>query len=188
MLFQWQKIMKATEWSLPTTNSTYLSNSNSTLTSQELLIKINLSLFHAAIYLCVYMLSHSVVSDSLQSHGPQFTRLLCSWDSPGKNTGVGCHFLLQRIFLTQGSNPHLLSFLHWQTGFFFFFLPLAPPGERQIFNVPPQGYLNSSLPAISGCGMIQKKSYSLKEHLPSTILAFWWAQTRVLPNRVSARC
>ena len=28
---------------------------------------------------------------------------------PGKNTGVGCHFLLQGIFLTQGSNPHLLS-------------------------------------------------------------------------------
>ena len=34
---------------------------------------------------------------------------LCSWDSPGKNTGVGCHFLLQGIFLTQGLNlglPH----------------------------------------------------------------------------------
>ena len=30
-------------------------------------------------------------------------------DSPGKNTGVGCCFLLQGIFLTQGSNPHLLS-------------------------------------------------------------------------------
>ena len=34
-------------------------------------------------------------------------RLLCPWDSPGKNTGGGCHFLLQGIFLTQGSNPHL---------------------------------------------------------------------------------
>ena len=30
------------------------------------------------------------------------------WDSPGKNTGVGCHFLLQGIFQTQGSNPGLL--------------------------------------------------------------------------------
>ena len=30
------------------------------------------------------------------------------WDSPGKNTGVGCHFLLQGIFPTQGSNPDLL--------------------------------------------------------------------------------
>ena len=37
-----------------------------------------------------------------------------AWDSPGKNTGVGCHFLLQGIFLTQGSNPHFLHHLHWQ--------------------------------------------------------------------------
>jgi hypothetical protein len=34
--------------------------------------------------------------------------LSCPWDSPGKNTGVGCHFFLQGIFLTQGSNPDLL--------------------------------------------------------------------------------
>ena len=40
------------------------------------------------------------------------TRLLYLWDSPGKNAGVGCHFLLQGIFLTQGSN---LGLLHcWQ--------------------------------------------------------------------------
>ena len=31
-----------------------------------------------------------------------------------KNTGVGCYFLLQGIFPTQGSNPHLLCLLHWQ--------------------------------------------------------------------------
>ena len=36
-------------------------------------------------------------------------RLLYPWDSLGKNTGVGCHFLLQRIFLTQKSNPGLLQ-------------------------------------------------------------------------------
>ena len=36
------------------------------------------------------------------------TRLLCPWDSPGKNTGVSCLFLLQGIFLTQGLNLHLL--------------------------------------------------------------------------------
>ena len=33
---------------------------------------------------------------------------LCPWDSPGENTGGGCHFLLQGIFPTQGSNPGLL--------------------------------------------------------------------------------
>ena len=37
----------------------------------------------------------SVVSDSVQPHGLQLTRLLRPWDSPGKNPGVGCHFLLQ---------------------------------------------------------------------------------------------
>ena len=40
------------------------------------------------------------------------TRLLCSWDSPGKYARVGCHALLQGIFLTQGSNPGLLYLLH----------------------------------------------------------------------------
>ena len=45
---------------------------------------------------------------------PWTIRLLCPWDSPGKNTGVGCHFLLQGIFLTQVSNLSLLCLLHWQ--------------------------------------------------------------------------
>ena len=36
-----------------------------------------------------------VVSNSVQPHGQQPTSLPCPWDSPGKNTGVGCHFLLQ---------------------------------------------------------------------------------------------
>ena len=42
------------------------------------------------------------------------SRLLCSWDFPGKNTEVGCHFLLQGIFPTQGLNPYLLCLLHWR--------------------------------------------------------------------------
>ena len=43
---------------------------------------------------------HSVVSDSLQPHELQPTRRLCPWDSPGKNTRVGCYARLQGIFLT----------------------------------------------------------------------------------------
>ena len=58
----------------------------------------------------------SVMSDSLQPHGLQSTRLLCPWDSPGKNTGVGHHVFLQGIFLTQGLNPRLFCLLHWQAG------------------------------------------------------------------------
>ena len=42
------------------------------------------------------------MSDSLQPHGLQPTGLLCPWDSPGKTTGVGCHSLLQGIFLMRG--------------------------------------------------------------------------------------
>ena len=47
------------------------------------------------------------------------------WSSPGKNTGVGCHFLLQGTLLTQGSSPHLLCAWHWQADP----LPLLPPGK-----------------------------------------------------------
>ena len=47
----------------------------------------------------------SVLCDSLQHHGLQPARLLCPWEFPGKNTGVGCHFLLQGIFSTPGVEP-----------------------------------------------------------------------------------
>ena len=46
-------------------------------------------------------------SDSFQPNGVLPTRLLHPWNFPGKSTGVGCHFLLQGIFLTQGLNPDL---------------------------------------------------------------------------------
>ena len=49
------------------------------------------------------------MSDSLIPHWMQLARLLFPWDSPGKNIGVGCHFLLQGISSTQGTNPPLLS-------------------------------------------------------------------------------
>ena len=64
-------------------------------------------------YVITHVLSRSVVSDSLQSHGLQPARILCPWDFPGKNTGVGCHFLLQRI---KFASPEGL--LHWQAGSF----------------------------------------------------------------------
>ena len=60
------------------------------------------------------MLVTQSCSTPLQPHGLQSTRLLCPWGFPGRNTGVGCHFLLQSIFLMQGSNLHLLCLLHWQ--------------------------------------------------------------------------
>ena len=53
-------------------------------------------------------------------------------DSPGKNTRVGCHVLLYGVFPTQGSNPRLLSFLHWQAGP----SPLETPGMRYQLGDP----------------------------------------------------
>ena len=49
----------------------------------------------------------SVVSNSLRPRGLKPSRLLGPWDSPGKNTGVGCHALLQGIFPNQVLNPGL---------------------------------------------------------------------------------
>ena len=59
----------------------------------------------------VCVLSRSVVSDSCDpmDYSPPGSCLLSPWHFPGKNTGVGCHFFLQEIFLAQGSN---LCFLH----------------------------------------------------------------------------
>ena len=66
---------------------------------------------------------HAQLCPTLWPYGLQPTRLLCPWDFPGKNTGVGCHSLLQGNFLTQGLNPWLLCLLHcrqslchWATG------------------------------------------------------------------------
>ena len=65
------------------------------------------------IYIIEYScLVASFMSDSLWPHGLQPTRLLCPWDFSGKNIGMGCHFLLQRIFLTQGLNLCFLQLLH----------------------------------------------------------------------------
>ena len=58
--------------------------------------------------------SRSIVSDSLQPHGLQLNKFLAPWNSPGKNTGVGCHSFLQRIFPIQGSKA-------FEGRFFYFF-------------------------------------------------------------------
>ena len=76
---------------------------------------------------CVY----SAMSNSLPSHELQPTRLLCPWDSPGKNTGVGCHALLQGIFPGPGiehTSPVSLAL----AGGFFTTKPLGKPRIVQI--------------------------------------------------------
>ena len=72
--------------------------------------------------MCVCVLSHIQLFSSPWTVAP---RLLCPWNFPGKNTRMGCHFLLQGIFLTQRSSLHLLYPLYWQEDC----LPLYPLGN-----------------------------------------------------------
>ena len=74
------------------------------------------------LFMLLLLVSHQVVFDSLWPYGMKPARLLCPWDFPGKNTGVGCRFLLQGIFPTQRSN---LRLLHWQVDSF----PLSHQGS-----------------------------------------------------------
>ena len=69
----------------------------------------------------------SVLSDSLWLYGLFPTKLPFPWDSPGKNTGVGCQALLQGVFLTQGSKSHLPSSPALQADS----LPTEQPGKPQ---------------------------------------------------------
>ena len=69
----------------------------------------------------------SVMSDSFETLWTVVCQLLCPWNSPGKNSEVSCHSLLQGIFLLQGSN---LGLLHCRQ--IFFFKPSAPPGKPSV--------------------------------------------------------
>ena len=61
----------------------------------------------------VFFLSKlNLLSNSLWPHGLYLTKVFCPWNSPGENTGMGCNFLLQGIFLTQGLNSGLLHCRH----------------------------------------------------------------------------
>ena len=88
---------------------------------------------HCPINFCCCLVTKSCLT-LLQPHRLKPARIFCPWDFPDKNTGVGCHFLLQGLFLIQGLNPHLL---HWQVGS----LPLShqgnPPHQQVEPNSPP---------------------------------------------------
>ena len=84
-------------------------------------------------HVCIYFFVFSHVQLFVASWTIYPTRLLCPWKFPGKNTGAGCHFLLQEIFPTQGSNPCLAPLLHGQADTW----PLAPP-EKPCLDLYPQ--------------------------------------------------
>ena len=104
----------------------------------------------------------SVVSDSVRPHGLQPTRLLCPWSSPGKNTGLGCHYLLQGIFPTQGSKLSLLPSTELAGAFF----TTSTTGKPILTNhlVPPIPVGIFSLEAIKiGCKPVKGFSSPLSQ-------------------------
>ena len=105
------------------------------------------------------------MSDSLWPCGLLSPRLLCLWDSTGKNKGMGCHFLLQGTFPTKGSNLRLFCPLHWQV----VSSPLAPPGKSVFLflNYKWRPKESKSLPqrnppsqGINKLGVSENKTYS----------------------------
>ena len=120
-----------------------------------------------------YVLVTSVMSDALWSYGPYPPRLLYPWDSPGKNTGVGCHAPLPGIFPKQGSIPHLLHLLHWQVGS----LRLVPPGKPFIFPMK----LIFIISLLSQCLAYKKYSEFIGLFVPNqeiialnSFICCWW--------------
>ena len=85
----------------------------------------NLLIVTSSILFCCAVLSRVRLFAILWIIAPLHIRLLCPCDFPGLNAGVGCNFLIQGVFPTQGLNPHLLCFLHWEEGS----LPIVPLGR-----------------------------------------------------------
>ena len=96
-------------------------------------------------------------------------------ESSGKNLGVGCHVLLQGIFLTQGLNPHHLCLLHWQAGS----LPLASPGKPNRLEKSPKPCLSNKLNSQVRHSFEKQGSQSqIKKSLcPSLVLWFPFSWT-----------
>ena len=91
--------------------------------------------------------SHSVESNSLWPHG-----LYSPWNSPGQNTGVDSHSLLQGIFPTQGSNPDLL---HYRQILF----QLSHKGSTRILERVAYPFSSRSSQPRNRSGVSCKKSY-----------------------------
>ena len=131
------------------------------------------------------MLSCSVVPDSLWPRGVQPARLLCPWDSPGKNTGVGCHALLQGIFPTQGSNPglpHCRRILYC----------LSHQGSPKLLVVCPYYPFNnykiySFIPGISGLCLHLFISIIISRVLWMILIFFIWKHLRCFRKTVSLK-
>ena len=112
------------------------------------------------------------------------TRLFCPGEFPGKNTGVGCHFLLQGTFLPQELSSHLL---HWQMGFF----TSVPPRKFSLASYRPTSLASNCRPTSPSVTVIRAlvtnhATYCLRAHdtknsvcahrsLNTRVRTCWWS-------------
>ena len=105
----------------------------------------------------------------MRPRGLEPTKLLCTWDSSGKNTGSELPCPPTGIFPTQGLNPCLLHFLHWQSGS----LPLAPPGKPTGLPYLIPKNLSNFIPSVPSA----LATLMLRNHA----LVSFWACTCAVP-------
>ena len=103
----------------------------------------------------------------------------CPWDSPGRNTGVGCLFLLQGIFPTQGSNSHLFCLLLWQAGS----LPLAPRYSLTGLSAMMEMVLVLSSTVATSCMYGLGVEFSIFFSFHFNINSHMWLVATVMDNR-----
>ena len=117
---------------------------------------------------CMCVLSRSVVSDSLWPRGLKPARLHCPWHFPGKNTEVGCHFLLQKIFPTQGWSRQLLR---WQAILYRGTVCIHVPPLSRIFLLPPH-------PTPQVIANIAFQASATKKDPSSGVVTIYWVLIR----------
>ena len=120
------------------------------------------------------------------------TRLLCPWDSPVKNTGIGCPALLQGIFPTQGSNPHLPWLLHCRQILYRWAAQGSPPSLLSVAPLPhPTSLGHHRAPELSSlCSIATYTEWGKSERekqIPYVNTYIWNLEKMVLMNLFSGQ-
>ena len=102
------------------------------------------------------------------------------WNSPGKNTGVGCHFQLLGIFLIQGLNSLLLRLLHWQADS----LPLCHLGSSYIYKLSQSKVQDSETVGKISVEYLCQKLVTSQDPLSSLVTVLLEVSTCPSPNNV----
>ena len=119
------------------------------------------------------------MSDSLQPRGLYPTRVLCLWDSPGKNTGVAYHALLQGIFRTQGLNLCLMSSA--LAGGFF---TTSTTWEALLYSVMNESFYYSTSSSAFGGVIVQEFDHSIRWIVVSHCFIMFFVQSLKMLKKI----